>query len=197
MHDVLAHRISLVSMHAGALAFRDDLPREQQAAVALTIQDNAHLALQDLRGVLGVLRDTDGEPDGALEPPQPGTGDLAALVAEASAAGIKVSFLDDVDGAAPATAGRTAYRIVQEGLTNARKHSPEARVTVHLTGAAGEGLAVRVTNPAPVGTAPARMPTSGLGLLGLRERIELVGGTLTHDWEREEFVLHAWIPWAT
>lgn len=195
MHDVLAHRISLVSMHAGALAFRDDLPREKQAAVARTIQDNAHLALQDLRDVLGVLRDTDDDPTGSPERPQPGLGDMPALVAEATATGVHVASVDDVEGVVPTTTGRTAYRIVQEGLTNARKHAPGARVTVSLAGSSGHGLDVRVANPAAVGRVAEPLPSSGLGLLGLGERVELAGGTLTHRWDRGEFVLHAWLPW--
>ncbi len=196
MHDVLAHRISLVSMHAGALTFRDDLPREEQVAVARTIQDNAHLALQDLRDVLGVLRDTDGDPGSSPERPQPGLGDVSALVDEAAEAGVHVVASDLTEGTVPATTGRTAYRIVQEGLTNARKHAPGARVTVSIEGCAGQGLDVRVVNPAAVGRVAAPLPTSGLGLLGLTERVELVGGTLTHGWDRGAFVVHAWLPWS-
>ena len=123
MHDVLAHRISQVSMHAGALAFREDLTPEEVRASASVIREKAHEALTDLRGVLGVLRGADGEP--ALAP-QPTYADLAELVAEARESGLNVEFHDRVSAPSevPDAAGRTLYRIVQEGITNARKHAP-------------------------------------------------------------------------
>ena len=96
MHDVLAHRISQVSMHAGALAFREDLTPEQVRISASVIRDKAHEALTDLRGVLGVLRGADGEP--ALAP-QPTYADLGQLVAEARESGLNMAFYDRVSAA--------------------------------------------------------------------------------------------------
>ena len=120
MHDVLAHRISLLSLHAGALEFRPDAPPEEIARAAGVIRASAHQALQDLREVIGVLRES---PDGAApERPQPTLADLPDLVEESRAAGMRVQLqnaiadLTDV----PAGVGRSAYRIVQEGLTNAQ-----------------------------------------------------------------------------
>ena len=125
MHDVLAHRISQISMHAGALAFREDLTADEMRTSAAVIREKAHEALTDLRGVLGVLRDADGEP--ALAP-QPTYADLGELVAEARESGLNLTFDDRVSASdeVPDAAGRTLYRIVQEGITNARKHARAA-----------------------------------------------------------------------
>ncbi len=129
MHDVLAHRLSLLSVHAGALEFRPDAPAEEVAEAAGVIRENARAALDELRGVIGVLREDGGE--SLTEPPQPTLADLAALVEESRAAGMRVTASIELgDAAPPAAVGRTAYRIVQEGLTNARKHAPGAAVTL-------------------------------------------------------------------
>jgi signal transduction histidine kinase len=195
MHDVLAHRISLVTMHAGALSYRTDLTPEQVAASAEVIQENAHRALTDLRHVLGVLRSDDG--DRAEDRPQPTFEDIAALVEEARRSGMRVDLVSEVLDAPsmPDLVGRTAYRIVQEGLTNARKHSPGARVKVRLAGGPEHGVDVRVHNLLPVGDPP-RAPGAGLGLVGLTERAELAGGTLRHERDGRAFTLQGWLPWA-
>lgn len=191
MHDVLAHRISQISLHAGALGFRDDLSAAEMRANASLIQQKAHEALTDLRAVLGVLRETDRE----LLTPQPTYADVAGLVAETTAAGPEVRVRDEVrDGPPPDPVGRTAYRIVQEGLTNARKHAPAAVVDVLLSGSPGTGLSVELRNPLGFGPEP-RTPGSGLGLVGLAERAALSGGRLDHSVENGTFVLRAWIPW--
>jgi signal transduction histidine kinase len=207
MHDVLAHRISLVAMHAGALAYRTDLPPEKVAETAAVVQENAHAALVELREVLGVLRETPPA-EAAPEPPQPTLADLDELLAQARASGVDVrlaAFPEGTDGLGEAVS-RHAYRIVQEGLTNARKHAAWAPVTVTVTGAPGEGLAIAVRNPVrsvgPAADAPRepQAPASGLGLLGLTERAELVGGRLTYgtvtDARGAAFLLEAWLPWA-
>ena len=192
MHDVLAHRISQISVHAGALAFREDLEAEQMRDSVRVIQEKAHEALTDLRDVLGVLRDTDA-PDGS-DRPQPVYADVAALVAQARASGQNVEFVDGLGAAAPGDAtGRTVYRIVQEGLTNASKHAPGALVEVEVTGDPEAGIDVRLRNP--LGFGPTRTPGAGLGLVGLAERTHLRGGRLEHRKALGHFVLHAWIPW--
>ena len=142
MHDVLGHRLSLLSVHAGALEFRPDAPAEEVARAAKVIRENAHQALQDLREVIGVLR----APVGEL--PQPTLADVRQLVAESGRAGMRVSLRDETGGPVPELAGRTAYRVVQEALTNARKHAPGAEVRVHLAGSPGAGLTVEVGNEA-------------------------------------------------
>jgi signal transduction histidine kinase len=192
MHDVLAHRISQVSMHANALAFRDDLSAEEMRRSVAIIQERANDALTDLRAVLGVLRDPD---TGALlDKPQPTFADLPDLVAEARASGMRIEYDDQVAGSeVPTATGRTVYRIVQEGLTNARKHAPGATVTVKVSGSEHDGVDLLVRNP--MGFRHDGLPASGLGLVGLRERAELRGGRLEVRQDGSTFVLHGWIPW--
>ena len=197
MHDVLAHRISLLSMHAGALEFRPDAPPEDIARAAGVVRASAHQALQDLREVIGVLRE---EPlDGDPERPQPTLANLPGLLDESREAGMHVSSDCRVEDLAtvPAGVGRNAYRIVQEGLTNARKHAHGATVDVTLDGAAGTGLTVEVRNRlALAGAAAAQIPGTGSGLIGLAERTSLAGGSLEHGRTPEgDFELRAWLPW--
>ena len=196
MHDVLAHRISLVSMHAGLLAYREDLPEEERRSAVAAINDNSHAALRDLREVLGVLRDPDSVSDGVA--PQADLTMLADLVEAARAAGTGVALEEDVAdlGTLPGSVSRTAYRVLQEGLTNARKHAPGSLVRLTLHGGAGEGLEVGVTNRRSVAQPRTDLPGSGLGLLGLTERVELAGGELRHGWDDdEEHRLVARLPW--
>jgi signal transduction histidine kinase len=194
MHDVLAHRISLLSVHAGALEFRPDASPPEIAQAAGVIRASAHQALQDLREVIGVLRDDAG--DGAPERPQPSLTDLPALIDESRRAGMAVTWenrLHDV-AVVPASIGRSAYRTVQESLTNARKHAPGATVRVMVGGAAGAGLTVEVCNPL-VKAAP-EIPGAGAGLIGLTERAMLAGGRLEHGRTgQSDFRVHAWLPW--
>ncbi|MFE9452405.1 sensor histidine kinase [Streptomyces sp. NPDC006739] len=194
MHDVLAHRLTLLSVHAGALEFRPDAPREEVARAAGVIRESAHEALQDLREIIGVLRAD--EPDEAGRP-QPTLVGLGALVDESREAGMDVTLDHRVadPAAVPASVGRTAYRIAQEALTNARKHAPGTEVTVHVTGSPGDGLTITVRNPRP--ETPARpVPGSGQGLIGLTERATLTGGRLEHGATGGGgFEVRAWLPW--
>jgi signal transduction histidine kinase len=201
MHDVLAHRLSLLATYAGALAFRPDAPPEQLSNAAEVVRSGVHQALDELREVIGVLRD-DSMPDlVAGSRPVPGLADLPALVDESAAAGMRIEAGGPAWRATgvPDAAGRTAYRVVQEGLTNARKHASGQPVGVTLGGAPGAGLEVSVVNPlGPVpapGGATALVPGTGTGLIGLCERLELAGGKL--DWRNSggEFRLRAWLPW--
>jgi signal transduction histidine kinase len=204
MHDVLAHRISLLAMHAGALEFRKDTPAEQVRAVGV-IRQCAHEAMEDLREVIGVLRG-----GGADERrPQPTLTDLPSLIEESGRADAPVTFDNRIGdlAAVPVRIGRHAYRIVQEALTNARKHAPRAGVRVIVDGAPGAELTVEVRNalsPAalsPAAASPAlaagQLPGAGAGLIGLRERVGLVGGRLEHGRTLGgEFRLQAWLPWS-
>ncbi|MFF0167731.1 sensor histidine kinase [Streptomyces prasinus] len=194
MHDVLAHRLTLLSVHAGALEFRPDAPREEITRAAGVIRESAHEALQDLREIIGVLRA--GESDDAGRP-QPTLAALDRLVAESREAGTEVALDQRVadSGGAPASVGRAAYRIVQEALTNARKHAPGTEVTVAVTGGPGEDLAVSVRNPAPAGEI-SPVPGAGQGLIGLTERATLAGGTLEHGPTPDGgFEVRARLPW--
>lgn len=195
MHDVLAHRISLVAMHAGALAYRTDLTPEEVQSTAELIQAKAHEALTDLRQVLGVLREAD--PDSWARP-QPTFSDLRALIEEAEQSGMHVKYVDAVLDARemPEQVGRTTYRIVQEGLTNARKHAPGAAVLVSVGGSPDEGVDINVRNPARAGDATVT-PGAGLGLVGLAERTMLAGGRLESRRWNGSFELHGWLPWTT
>lgn len=199
MHDVLAHRISLVSLHAGALEFRPDAPPEEIQLAAGVIRAGAHQALQELREVIGLLRE-DGPAARDVPPvrPQPALSDIPQLVREATDAGEHVRYRCAVvdAGNVPAAIGRTAYRIVQESLTNARKHAPSAEVHLRLDGERGRGLHVKVVNRLPPRGRPAEVPGAGLGLVGLTERVELAGGRLEHGIRPDgSFALEAWLPW--
>ena len=199
MHDVLAHRISLLSLHAGVLEFRPDAPPEEVARAAGVIRASAHQALEDLRAVIGVLRDG---PDGQgpqPQPPQPTLAALPVLLEESRAAGMRIRAevsLPDL-ASVPDAIGRHGLRIVQEALTNARKHATAAQVELRLDGAPGHGLTIEVRNPVPaLATAESKIPGTGAGLLGLAERATLSGGRLEHGLDDHgQFRLHAWLPW--
>ena len=165
MHDVLAHRISLIGLHAGGLEVQPDAGHETVERSATLIRETARAALEDLRGVLGVLR-ADDQPDGADLAPQPQLRDVPRLVASSKAAGIAVTLLDDLpEEPVPEVTGRTVYRVVQEALTNVHKHARDAAATVRLTGKPGDGLVVEVVNVRPV-SAGTLLPGAGVGLVG-------------------------------
>jgi signal transduction histidine kinase len=201
MHDVLAHRLSLVSLHAAALAHRragpgraEIDPREVDDAVEV-IRKGAQDALGDLRAILGVLRDPDG--DGDRRAPMPTLDDLDRLVDEVRAAGTSVRLRDDLDGGAgavPDGCGRTLYRIVQEALTNAVRHAPGEPVDVRLCGGRGRVAALEVTNPLPAVVVPGA--SGGAGLLGIAERVEHAGGrVLARGPDAGRFRVAVEVPW--
>jgi signal transduction histidine kinase len=200
MHDVLGHRLSLLSMHAGALEFRPDAGPEAVAHAAGVIRQSAHLALEDLREVIGVLREGS---DGPGARPQPTLAELTALVEESRAAGVTVNAdvrVADL-AAVPASTGRSAYRIVQEGLTNARRHAPGSPVDLVVAAGADGGLVVELRNDVPSvaddATAAADPAGGGLGLVGLSERAALAGGRLEYGpTSQGGFRVHAWLPWS-
>lgn len=207
MHDVLAHRLSLVALHSGALEFRSDLTPEQTRQTAGVIRENSHLALGELREVLGMLRDPNTLFDGELARPQPNLGQLQEILDASRAVGTAVQLVlepetrERLDVLSEAT-GRHLYRIVQEALTNARRHAPGQDVMLEIGGHAEDRLSLRASNrltevPSLVsGAGP--MPSSGLGLTGLAERVRLAGGELQIDPKTKgEFVLKVWLPWGT
>jgi signal transduction histidine kinase len=173
MHDVVTHRVSLMVLQAGALGITATDESTRRAAEELRAAGVQ--ALDELRDLVGILRT---EPEGD-EPPSAGRQALAALAAESTAVGTPAEFIQEGDPAlASPLVGRTAYRIVREALTNVRKHAPGARVEVRVS--FGEsGVRVAVTNgPALGGVAELAATGSGLGLDSLRQRVEVVHGTM-------------------
>jgi signal transduction histidine kinase len=194
MHDVLAHRLSLLATYAGALEYRPDSSPEKLAQAAGVIRTGVHQALDELREVISVLRDADIDelPGGR---PQPTFADLKGLVDESRDAGTTIRYDETVVAAEslPPATGRTAYRVVQEGLTNARKHAAGRPVRLEVKGQPGQTLEIVLTNPS--GNGVPLTPGSGTGLVGLTERVHLAGGTLDHGRASGEFRLHASLPW--
>jgi signal transduction histidine kinase len=190
MHDVLAHRLTILSVHAGALEnARATLPAEYRET-AHVLRDGARLALEELRAVIGLLREQPLGP--APEPPQPTLEQIPALVEESRSAGMAIRYRERIGSAVPLAVGRTAYRAVQEGLTNARKHA--AGEPVQLTIADGPPLVVELVTRSA--RAAHGVPGSGTGLVGLTERVELAGGEVSYGPDADgNFVLRATVPW--
>ncbi|GGX81769.1 sensor histidine kinase [Streptomyces fructofermentans] len=196
MHDVLAHRLSLLSVHAGALEVNQQVTPQQVSEAMGVIRSSAHQAMEDLQQVLGVLRTPLQPQEQSPEPPQPALADLPRLLADSRRTGMHIDLDQDLARPAtvPATTARTAYRIVQEALTNAHKHAPAQPVRILLRGAPGTGLTVEITNPLPAPGRPG-LPGSGSGLTGLKERTVLVGGTLTAGRQGQSHHVRADLPW--
>lgn len=169
MHDVLAHRLSLIALHTGVLVTRgDDLP-ERVADRLRLLRSASTEALADLRDVLGALHTTEN-------PVEPISGRLEPLVDQARAAGQQVELTIDGDPeSVPTTHRLGVHRIVQEALTNIRKHAAGADATIRV-GFRPPATTVEVTNTA--GQPAPGVVSSGYGLIGLRERITTLGGTL-------------------
>lgn len=192
MHDVLGHRISQISMHAGALTYRTDLNAAALREGIADINEKAQEALTDLRSVLGVLRDS--ETGALLDRPQPTHADVTDLVGEATGAGLRITLNDTITGGpVPGVLGRTLYRIVQEGITNASKHAPGTTLAIRLSGSPEVGVDFELRNPS--GFAQGSGTGGGLGLLGLAERAALAGGRLDHQVSAEAFTVRGWLPW--
>lgn len=192
MHDVLANRLSLVATYAGALEYRPDAPPEKLATAAGVVRDGVHQALEELRQVIGVLRVDDGA---AMSGPVT-VADLEGLIEETRATGQPVEVRNGLPGDLLSSfIGRTAFRVLQEGLTNARKHAARAPVEVALSGGPGSDLLIEIANPLPAQEGTPTVPGSGLGLVGLTERVRLVGGQLDHERGDGRFLLRARLPW--
>lgn len=212
MHDVLAHRLSLLSVHAGALEFRTDATAEQTAVAAGVIRANAHQALEELREVIWVLRNDEaaGKPattsQGTIDTtvpqrPQPGLETIPTLIEESRQAGATIRYECAITAPEDATSApvtpniaRTIYRVVQEGLTNARKHAPDAPIDIAIRPTEHQTLTVDVTNRLPARPPTNQVPGSGLGLIGLTERVQLAGGRLTNAVTATHFTLRAELP---
>nr|WP_184830212.1 sensor histidine kinase [Jiangella mangrovi] len=185
LHDVVAHHMSMVVVQAETAPYRlEDLPDDARAEFA-SISGSARQALDEIRGLLGVLRGTD---EAVALAPQPGVEQLTDLVdgARRSGVAVELSTTGEPPAALPGTTGLSAYRIVQESLANAVRHAPGSEVTVDVryTETAVE-LRIRNSPPVDDGVSGAvadgvsRAAASGHGLPGMRERAAVVGGTLT------------------
>lgn len=171
MHDVVTHRVSLMVLHATALEAADD--GRDTAEIAQRIQLIGRTALDELRTLVGVLR------DGSEAPlrPQPGLADLAELVTASRELGLTVDLHIEPDLHASSMVEHAAYRVVQEALTNIHRHAPGAATTVTVE-AAGAHLNLTVHNNKPP-VSPVFKEARRHGLLGIGERVRLVGGTLS------------------
>ncbi|MGI5340960.1 sensor histidine kinase [Streptomyces sp. CA-181903] len=178
MHDVLAHRLTVLALHAGALRRRAAGLPEPVAERLDLLRTTSTEALADLRDVLGALRHTDDGPD-AADRREPGLRELTDLLAEARAAGQAVEADIAGDAASVPVSHRLAvHRVVQEALTNARKHASGAPVRVAVRyGTAGS--AVEVRNAAGTPSEAAELG-GGYGLIGLTERVTALGGRLEY-----------------
>ncbi|MEU9006782.1 sensor histidine kinase [Streptomyces sp. NPDC048551] len=183
LHDIVAHHITTMQLMAGGARANLDHDREAAREALVTLEGSGRMALGEMRQLLDVLRAGE-EPDTAPPAPQPGAADLERIVAESRLAGMETRFT--VHGPVrplPPTVGLTVFRVVQEALTNARKHAGNARAHVRLTYRQDEvAVEVRDDGPgsgSPGGPASARPARpAGYGLIGMRERVALQGGTL-------------------
>ncbi|MDF2807857.1 MAG: hypothetical protein K0S43_2803 [Cellulosimicrobium sp.] len=204
MHDTLAHRLSLLAATAGALEYRPDADPAQLARAAGLVRTGVSSALGDLRDVVRVLRTDPDDVEGGAPTPQPTLDDLDRLVAEAREAGGDVAYERSGSADVPRAVEVAAFRVAQEGLTNARRHAPGSPVVLRVAVRAGE---VRVTvsdggsRLVAVGGAVGRAAGgavgegTGTGLVGLQERVDLLGGTLDAGARGDGFVLDVRLPW--
>ncbi|MFF0728470.1 sensor histidine kinase [Streptomyces sp. NPDC004134] len=175
LHDVVAHHMSVIAIQAEAAPYRVENPPPELTASFATIRENAIAALAELRRVLGVVRTEDYEAPSA---PQPTLADLDRLLGNVRDAGLTVG--KTVTGARrelPQGVELSAYRIVQEALSNVLRHAPGAAAKVELSYVLG-GLALRIVNEAPAGERPSS-PGAGQGVAGMRERVAMLGGRMT------------------
>lgn len=193
MHDTLSHRLSLISLHAGALEYRADLDPQTVRSTATLVRETARTASQELRTVLTVLREEDHgtTPDATLAA-------LEDLVATARDSGTPVELTasgplaERTAADLPEVTSRAVFRFFQECLTNARKHAPGRPVRLGLSGGPGPGIVLTAENPSVAGP---RAGEGGFGLIGLRERVELLGGRLEVRPAGGTFAVEAWLPW--
>jgi signal transduction histidine kinase len=173
LHDAIAHHVSMIVVQAGAERRVLDPAHDSTREVLSTIERIGRSALTEMRRLVGMLR-TD-QPDELL--PQPSIADVPTLVEQLRAAGLPVDLLIEGEPRElPVGIELSAYRVVQEGLTNALKHGDGAHVTVHIS-YGPQSLALEITD-AGTGRPPADLPSGGHGLVGIRERVALYGGEL-------------------
>ncbi|MFF0557910.1 sensor histidine kinase [Streptomyces sp. NPDC004266] len=182
MHDLLGHRLSLIALHSGGLEMASETGDPEVHRSALLVHSTVRRAMAELRDVLGVLRA--GDPlSGTSEPLTVKTGtraEVAALVAQSRTAGIAVRVEwtgEDLTGESP-TARRAVDRVIREALTNVHKHAAAAEVRVVVRREPRQVRVVVRNGPESRAARAVRLPGGDLGLVGLHERIRLLGGTL-------------------
>jgi signal transduction histidine kinase len=188
LHDVIGHEVSVIALQADAAAAALRSMPERAAAPVATIRAAAGTALTEMRRVVGLLREDTG---GGDRQPQPGLADLPGLVASAEAAGTPVEIrLQPPERPLDPGLQLTVYRLVQEALTNARRHAPGSTVRVCVDGTPGE-LRVEVVS---TGGRVGRMTGGGHGLIGMRERVRMHGGALATGPTDGGFAVRARLP---
>ncbi|MFG2140436.1 sensor histidine kinase [Streptomyces sp. NPDC048650] len=196
LHDVVAHHMSVIAIQAEAAPYRVETTPPELATSFATIRENAVAALTELRRILGVVRSEDPDAFVGMDPeaPQPTLASLDSLLSSVRSAGLTVEAV--VTGAPrplPQGVELSAYRIVQEGLSNALRHSPGADARVEISYVLG-GLGLRIVNGAPSRLAKPS-PGAGHGVLGMRERVQMLGGEMTAEpTEDGGFEVAAFIP---
>lgn len=196
LHDVVTHNVNVMVIQAGAARKVMDAAPDRSKQAMLAVEASGRAAMAELRHVMGLLAGPDSDradsrADG-LEP-QPGLGQLDALVDRVRAAGVPVSVEIDVPASLPPGVELTAYRVVQEALTNTLKHAGGASAAV-VIGHGGGWLEIDVSD---AGGRAGRGEGEGRGLIGLRERLALYGGTLEAGASREGFRTRARLPWGS
>ncbi|MDP3209004.1 MAG: sensor histidine kinase, partial [Rhodoglobus sp.] len=175
LHDVLAHSLSQINVQASVgLHLMDKQPHKASEALA-SIKETSKTALDEVRSVLGVLRAEDGQDPNAPLVPEPDFSRLTGLVASVTSQGVEVTLTNSVEDA-PKAVQLAGYRIVQEALTNVIRHARATRVEVEISESHG-AYRIRIADDGD-GTADGRDLSGGRGLLGIRERAELLGGTI-------------------
>lgn len=200
-HDVLGHKLSLLTMQAGGLELNARAGAEVVEEQAQLIRRSARAALDDLRSIIGSIETTDWLDIESTERslvPQDISG-IEKLVAESRSSGAIVDLVSsDLTRSEmlPENTTRAAYRIVQECLTNAHRHAPDAAVIVSLSGSPGQNLVIEVRNAVTSPVSEAERPGhGGRGLPGLQERARTVGGALTANETDSVFIVRADLPW--
>jgi signal transduction histidine kinase len=185
LHDVIAHSLTVSLLHVSSARLSVEHDPHDAARALAEAERLTRQSLADVRATVGLLRSKD---DDGIAPPPPGVSDLPRLVDELRAAQADVSLVVDGDlDALPATTGSTVYRIVQESLTNAARHAPGSNVQVHVAACDGY-VDVDVESSGSPGHG------SGMGLTGMRERAEAVGGTLHAGPRGDGWLVHASLP---
>lgn len=195
VHDVIGHRLSLLVLHAGGIevAAGDDPELRDSARY---VRENAQRAMDDLRSLVGVLRDpASGSPEGPLSPVAVNSlSQLSSVIDDMANSGVPVAstvFLKGADEADPVLA-HSVYRIVQELLTNARRHAPSELLRLKVSGGPGEGVRIEASNAVPVGVGSGQ---PGTGLRGIAERVEILGGTMELPEDDGRFAVEVVLPW--